>query len=389
MTGNTIQPLGGLRILDFSRVLAGPYCTALLADIGADVLKIEPPTGDDYRHIGPFYPDGSSCLFEAVNRGKRSAVIDLATEQGKKLAAALAAEADVVVENFRPGVALRLGIGWDALSAVNARLVYVSISGFGQDGPNATRPAYDPIIQAVAGLMSATGRADGPPTLIGESVADITSGLFASWAILAALLERTRTGRGRYIDLAMFDALVALQPTVVARTLATGLPPKRTGNRHPASAPFGIYAAADGDVAIACLNSKLFETLCSVMGKPDLPRDPRFTTDAARVDNGTELADEIEAWSGALSVTEVVRMLSAAGVPAGEVNDIAQTLASRQATVRPPLQTLVDGVDTIRSAPRQPARFMGLPEQSSRRAPNLGAEIDPLQTWTAQRLRTP
>ena len=371
------RPLDGLKVLDFSRVLAGPYCTALLADLGADVLKIESPGGDDYRHIGPFFPDGASAVFESVNRGKRSAVLDLGTADGRRVVHALATQADVVVENFRPGVAARLGIGFDELAAINPRLVYLSISGFGQDGPNAARPAYDVIMQALSGIMAVTGGKDGPPTLIGESVADITSGLFGSWAILAALVERSRTERGRYIDLAMFDAMIALQPTVVARMFATGTPPRRAGNRHPASAPFGIYAAADGDFALAILNNKLFATFAAAIGKPDLARDPRFLDDARRIASGDVLAAEIEAWSRALTVAQVVAELAEAGVPAGEVNDMTTALASAQARHRPPLQpiTTIDA-PAPRLSPQQPARFRGTPTQATRRAPALGADTD-------------
>ena len=246
------KPLDGIRVLDFTRVLAGPYCTALLADLGADVLKVESPQGDDYRYIGPFYENELSAVFETVNRGKRSLVLDLSTPAGQELAIRLAQDADVVVENFRPGVVDKLGIGWGRLSPFNAGLVYVSISGFGQGGPNAGRPAYDIIVQAMTGIMTITGDPEGPPTLIGESIADVASGLFASWSVLAALVERTRTGRGRRIDVAMFDAMIALQPLVVTRYLATGIASKRVGNRHAQSAPFGAFKAAEESSSWPC-----------------------------------------------------------------------------------------------------------------------------------------
>jgi CoA:oxalate CoA-transferase len=372
----TVQPLAGVRILDFSRVLAGPYCTALLADIGADVLKIEQPGGDDYRHIGPFSTDGSSAVFNAVNRGKRSVVLDLNSADGKNAACALARDADVVVENFRPGVADRLGIGWKQLSAINPGLVYVSISGFGQSGPNAARPAYDVIMQAMSGIMATTGRPDGPPTLIGESIADIVSGLFASWSILAALVGRQRGQTGTYIDLAMFDAMIALQPLVTSRYLTTGEPPKRVGNRHPASAPFGVFAAKDGEFALAVLNDKLFETLAAAINQPDLATDQRFASDLSRAANEAALRAAIETWSRQRTVAATVRVLVAAGVPCAEVDDIERALASDQAQHRPPLQEVVGADGSRIRSPKQPAYFNGRPAGGNTTAPALGAHTN-------------
>ena len=217
-----MKPLSTIKILDFTRVLSGPYCTAMLADIGADVVKIEPPQGDDYRHIGPFLEDGSSALFATVNRGKRSVVLDLNNDADRAVALKLAGDADVLVENFRPGVAAKLGIGYEALSIINPKLIYASISGFGQTGPMAQRPAYDIIVQAMSGIMSVTGEPNGPPTLIGESVADVVSGLSASWAILAALNQRHFTGFGQHLDISMQSSMLALQPLVAARLFASG-----------------------------------------------------------------------------------------------------------------------------------------------------------------------
>ena len=380
------RPLEGVRVLDFSRVLAGPYCTALFADLGADVLKVEPPQGDDYRHIGPFYPDGSSALFEAVNRGKRGLVLDLASDGDRRRAADLAVGADVVVENFRPGVADKLGIGWAALSRVNPRLIYASISGFGQDGPNASRPAYDIVLQAMSGIMAVTGDPAAPPTLIGESIADVVSGLFASWAILAALVERGRTGRGRRIDVAMFDSMIAAQPLIVARCLATSELPRRVGNRHALSAPFGAFAARDGAFVLAVLNDKLFATLAKVVGQPELATDIRFATDALRLVNEAALRARIEAWSKDLTASHAVAMLIGAGVPAAEIMDTAQALASDQARARPPLQEVAHAALGSLLAPEQPVRFDGAPRGGSVGAPRLDEHgpliaADPSQAW--------
>jgi CoA:oxalate CoA-transferase len=365
------RPLAGLRVLDFTRVLAGPYCTALLADLGADVVKVEPPGGDDYRHIGPF-AGGESVLFLAVNRGKRSIVLDLAQRDDLDVALALARRADVVVENFRPGVADKLGIGWDALSAQNPSLVYASISGFGQTGPLARRPAYDIIVQALSGIMAVTGDPDGPPTLIGESIGDVVAGVFGSWSITAALVERSRTGRGRRLDVAMLDSMIALQPLVVARYLATGIAPARVGNRHPLSAPFGAFCARDGSFVLAVLNDKLFATLMAVTGAPEAVEDPRFATDALRVANEPALRELIEAWSLGRTAEEAVRALAAAGVPAAQIEDIAQALGSEQARSRDPLQAMTHPtLGAIRTL-EQPVRFEGASRGGLAAAPRLG-----------------
>lgn len=376
------RPLDGVRVLDFTRVLAGPYCTALLADLGADVLKVEPPQGDDYRQIGPFRADGSSAIFAAVNRGKRSIVLDLATSEHREVALALAATADVVVENFRPGVAAKLGIGAEALRAANPRLIYASISGFGQDGPNAQRPAYDIVVQAMSGIMATTGDPDGPPTLLGEAVGDVVAGLFGSWSILAALYERERTGLGRQLDIAMLDAMMALQSLNVARYLALGHAPRRVGNRHPISAPFGAFAARDGQFVLAVLNPRLFRSLAGVVGRPDLVDDPRFATDALRFEHEAALRAAIEVWSGARTAAEAVAALMAAGVPAAEVQDTAAALASARSVLQAIDQP---GLGRV-MAPEQPVRFVGAPRGGAGPAPSLGQHTrealgDPARAW--------
>ena len=322
-----MKPLSNIKILDFTRVLSGPYCTSMLADSGADVSQVEPPQGDDYRHIGPFLEDGSSSLFETVNRGKRSLMLDLSLDADRDVALKLAADADVVVENFRPGVAAKLGIGFEALSIINPKLIYASISGFGQTGPMALRPAYDIIVQAMSGIMSVTGEADGPPTLIGESVADVVSGLFASWAIMAALNQRHTTGLGQHLDVSMLSSMLALQPLVAARLFASGEAPKRVGNRHPISAPFGAFKARDGMFMLAVLNDKLMRVLAAVIDEPLLMSNPQFATDELRFHNEGALRAYIENWSGGRTAHEAVELLLAAGVPAAEVLDAKQANA--------------------------------------------------------------
>jgi CoA:oxalate CoA-transferase len=259
-------PLSGFRIFDLTRVLAGPYCTALLADLGAEVIKLEPPGGDEYRHIGPFL-DGKSALFQLTNRGKRSIVLDLKTEAGIATAQELALTCDAVVENFRPGVAAKLKLDAETLHARKPSLVYASISGFGQTGPWTAKPAYDLVVQALSGMMSVNGDEGAPPLKVGESIADLAGGLFASWAILAALLKRERTGEGATLDVAMHDALFALLPTAHAQLFYGRREPRRVGNRHPLSTPFGCYRASDGMFAVAVLNDKHFTLFAGLIGK--------------------------------------------------------------------------------------------------------------------------
>lgn len=367
------RPLAGIRVLDFSRVLAGPYCTALLADLGADVIKVEPPAGDDYRHVGPFI-DGESAIFLAINRGKRSISLDLTKPDDLAIVQALAAKSDVVVENFRPGVADKLGIGWKGLSSINPGLVYASISGFGQQGEFAARPAYDIVLQAMSGIMSVTGTADGPPTLVGESIADVVAGLFGSWSILAALVERQTTGIGRHIDLAMFDAMIAIQPLVVARYLASGQAPKRVGNRHALSAPFGAFQARDGMFVLAVLNNKLFGILAQLIGRPELSEDSRFGSDSDRLANEQALRKAIEGWSRQLTTASAVEALVAAGVPAAEINDMAEALTSPHAQARGMLQETAHPMLGAMQVPEQPARFSGAPRGGIAAAPALDAD---------------
>jgi CoA:oxalate CoA-transferase len=367
-------PLAGVRIVDFSRVLAGPFCTALLSDLGADVIKVEPPGGDDYRAVGPF-ADGESGLFAAMNRNKRSIVIDLKTAAGRELAQTLCAGADVVVENFRPGVADKLGIGYAELGERNPALVYASVSGFGQTGPESHRPAYDIILQAMCGLMDATGSPDGPPTLIGESVSDVVSGLFASWGVLAALLSREKTGKGTHVDVSMFDATLSLSATLVARFAATGIAPQRVGNRHSSSAPFGAFRARDGFYVVAVLNNKLFDTFAQAIGEPQLSSDPRYADDATRCLHEADLRACVEAWSAHRSVAEVNRILGAAGIPVAPIRNVQQALESDQATYRGLLTDVprADGrANHALRLPSQPVKFSAYGGNRVTAAPRLG-----------------
>ncbi|MDR2128119.1 MAG: CoA transferase [Burkholderiaceae bacterium] len=370
-------PLDGVRILDFTRVLAGPMATALLADLGAEVIKVEPPQGDDYRAIGPM-KNGQSALFSVMNRNKKSLVLDLKRSEAVQLVTQLAGQVDVVIENFRPGVAERLGIGPQALRCLNPKLVYVSVSGFGQTGPLAHRPAYDVVVQAMSGLIEATGEPDGPPTLVGEAVSDVMAGLFASWATLAALLQARSTGEGQYVDVAMFDATLASLVTSVARYLFTGRPARRVGNRHPLSAPFGVYQAQDGHFALAVLNHRLFEALAEAMAQPAWSQDARFATDESRSAHEPLLREAIEAWAADKPVADVVARLDAAGVPAAPIWNIEQALASPQVAERGWLHPVHDERLPGLRLPTQPVRFSAMPTVEMRRAPALGEHTDEL-----------
>ncbi|WP_170328241.1 CaiB/BaiF CoA transferase family protein [Ruegeria arenilitoris] len=366
------QPLNGLRILDFTRVLAGPYCTALLADIGAEVIKIESASGDDYRHIGPFRGD-ESLLFQSINRGKKSVVLNLKDPDDLTHLKDVVATSDVVVENFRPGVMQRLGLGYDALSAINPGLVYVSISGFGQTGPDADKPAYDMIVQALSGLMEMTGEPDTPPTMSGEAIGDVAGGIFAAWSMMVALFDRTRTGKGRYIDVSLLDSLMAMMPIVACRTVTAGGDPTRTGNRHALSAPFGVYSCRNGSFALAVLNNQIFQRFLNVIGAPDLIDEPRFSTDENRRANEVELAVHIESWASKLTLREVIDALNAAGVPASELRSAKEAWTSPGTKARQ-LATPVDHPTLGRlNIFEQPVHFAGLPRGNRHPAPALGA----------------
>lgn len=332
--------LNGLRVLDLSRILAGPWCTQLLADYGADVLKIEKPgSGDDTRHWGPPFlcgadGDAVAAYFLCCNRGKRSLALDFTTRDGQDILRRLAADADVLVENFLPGTLARYGLDADSLCTLNPRLVYCSITGFGQDGPNASRAGYDAMIQAEAGLMSLTGAAGGEPMKVGIAVSDLMCGMYASSAILAALHERTRTGRGSRFDLALFDCQVAWLANQGMNYLVGGEVPSRHGSAHPNIAPYQAFATADGHLMLAVGNDDQFRRFCAAAALPELAGDARFSSNAARVAARDALSDAIGARLAVATTQEWLDRLAAAGVPAGPVNDLAAVFAHSQVHAR-------------------------------------------------------
>ncbi len=324
LTGRQL-PLAGLRILDLTHALAGPYCTLLLGDLGADVLKVEPPQGDQSRRWGPPFINGESAYFLSVNRNKRSLVLDLRRDVCRRAARDLALASDVVVENFRPGTAAKLGLGAEDLRSAKPQLIYASISGFGQDQP--ALAGYDQIAQGTSGLMSITGQPEGPPTKAGVPIGDIAAGMFAAHAILAALWERERTGAGRTIDVALNDGLLALLTYQAGRYFATGVAPPREGNHHPTIAPYGTFAARDGHLNVAIGSDEQFRRFCDALEAPDLAAASRFASNAGRQAARAELTIEIERRLTRRTVGEWLARLTAAGIPAGPIHDLAAAFA--------------------------------------------------------------
>ncbi|MBF6100942.1 CaiB/BaiF CoA transferase family protein [Nocardia cyriacigeorgica] len=372
---NALPPLDGVRVVDLSRVLAGPYCTALLADAGADVVKVEAVSGEDARHLGPFR-DGESIYFTVLNRGKRSIALDLKSADGRDALLRLIEDADVVVENFRPGVTTRLGVDYAAARARNPRIVYASISGFGQHGPMSGAAAYDLVVQALSGIMSITGSPESGPTRLGESFGDLIAGLFAAWGISTALLAARATGVGQHLDIAMFDSMLAMLPTAHSQLQATGTAPERVGNRHPISTPFDTYRADDGLFVLAVASQSGFEKLARTMHREDLIADPRFAHDTARTSNEPALRKEIENWAAGRSVAEIVDILGAAGLASSQVWDVAQALGSELARSRGVVESFEHPAAGTVSYVRQPVVFTGSARPPVRRSPLLDEHHD-------------
>jgi CoA:oxalate CoA-transferase len=338
----TEGPYAGLKVVDLTRVLAGPYCTMMLADLGATVIKVEPPkTGDDARHIGPFIK-GKSAYFMSLNRGKHSIALDLKAEADREVFERLLGEADLLVENYRGGTMEKLGYDWATLHARFPKLIYVAISGFGHTGPYKTKPAYDMVVQGMGGVMSLTGQPGGPPTRVGTSIGDIAAGLFALSSIGAALYHRERTGEAQKIDVAMLDCQVALLENAIARYVATGAPPGPLGSRHPSITPFAAFQTADQPIIIAAGNNGLFAKLCEAIGAPALANDSRFATNDLRNTNHTALAQELERALGVNTSAHWLAKIEAAGVPCGPINNVAQVLADPHVQSRNMVVTLQD-----------------------------------------------
>ncbi len=332
-------PFAGLLVVDLTRVLAGPYCAMMLADMGARVIKIEPPVkGDDSRHYGPWLKSKSgkvkSGYFISVNRGKESIALDLKRADDRAIFEALLSRADVLIENYRGGTMEKLGYGYDALKDKYSKLIYAAVSGFGHTGPYAKRPAYDMIAQAMGGVMSLTGHPDAPPTRVGTSTGDITAALFATMGVVTALYDREKTGRGQKVDVAMLDSQVAVLENAISRYVATGEVPGKLGSRHPSIAPFAAFATKDGHIAIAAGNDDIWARVCRVIGREELIADDRFRTNPSRVEHVDAMAAEMETSLSAKTSKEWLALLEAAGVPCGPLNNVADVMQDPQVLAR-------------------------------------------------------
>ena len=324
-------PLSQIRVVDLTRALAGPYAALMLGDMGADVIKVEARgKGDDARAWGPPFLAGESAYFLSVNRNKRSITVDLKTEGGQEILRRLVQGADVLLENFSAGTLARLGFSWDELQSLNPRLVYAAISGFGQTGPEARKPAFDLILQGMGGLMSITGPPEGPPSKVGIPIADIVCGMFAAYAVLVALYNRQETGQGQMIDTSLLDGQINLLTFQAGRYFATGEAPKAEGNRHPSVAPYQTFSARDGYVNIAVGNQNLWRRFCESLGLEHLIDDPRFAENSGRLANLDALEELIQVALSQLTVAETIARLEKAGVPAGPVLNIKEVFAQPQ-----------------------------------------------------------
>jgi crotonobetainyl-CoA:carnitine CoA-transferase CaiB-like acyl-CoA transferase len=330
-----MKPLDDVFVVDLSRILSGPVCTMVLADMGAGVVKIEPPPlGDDSRQWGPPFIGGISTYFLSVNRNKKSLGLDLKTQEGRRILWKLVERADVLLENFRPGVLDKLGFGYEAVSKANPRTVYCSISGFGQTGPYRDRPGYDVIAQGESGVMDLTGYPDGPPTKLGASLADVVAGLHAVQGILLALLARHRTGRGQHVDISLLDGMVSTLTYQALIYLSTGQSPKRMGSRHPSIVPYECFQAGDGYVNIGVTNQKQWDNFCRILGFAELATDPRFETMKSRIAHYGELRPVIERVFSQMTRADVIARMSEVGIPAGPINTVGEILEDPQLHAR-------------------------------------------------------
>ncbi|MCA3452617.1 MAG: CoA transferase [Rhodobacter sp.] len=368
-------PLAGLRVIELARILAGPWAGQTLSDLGADVIKVEAPEGDDTRRWGPPFidreGDRSAAYFHATNRGKKSVTVDFRTPEGQETVRRLVAGADVVIENFKVGGLAKYGLDYAALSALNPRLIYCSITGFGQSGPYAHRAGYDFIIQGMAGLMSVTGEPGGQPQKVGVAVTDIFTGVYAATAILAALHQRATTGRGQHIDMALLDVATSVMANQAMNYLATGTAPRRMGNAHPNLAPYAVFDCADGWIILATGNDAQYRRLCTLLRLPGMAAAPEFATNADRIANRAAMTEGLAGATRHWSKADLLAACEAEGVPAGPINDLAEVFADPQIVHRG-LKITVQGVPGVRS----PFTFSDATLALDRPAPKLGEHQD-------------
>ena len=372
-----MKPLSDVKVLDLTRILSGPYCSMLLGDLGANVIKLEPwPAGDDSRGNPPFVND-ESMYYVSLNRGKRSIVMNLKSEEGKEVFKKMIADFDILLENFRPGAMEKLGLGYDVLKELNPKLIYCGVSGFGATGPYKSRAAYDSVIQAMGGIMSVTGQPDGMPTRVGTSIGDITAGLFATIGVLAALRSRETTGEGQFIDISMLDCQVAIVEGQIARYFGTGKVPHPVGNRHATATPFDLFKTKSGHIIIAVQKNSMFEKLCKAINAEYLLEDPRFETNATRCDNEAALKAILEPILMEKTTSEWMDILTVAGVACGPLNNIADVVSdphilAREMIVEVPGHAKLGNV----KYPGNPIKFSKTKVKIERPAPILGQHTD-------------
>jgi crotonobetainyl-CoA:carnitine CoA-transferase CaiB-like acyl-CoA transferase len=372
--------LKGIRVLDLTRVLAGPYCAMLLGDMGAEVIKVEEPgKGDDTRGWPPF-AGGESTYFMSVNRNKKSITLNLKAPEGREILKKLARKSDVLLENFRSGTMEKLGLGYATLARLNPRLVYCAISGFGESGPESHRGGYDLIVQAESGVMDLTGFADGPPVKVGNSIADLVAGMSGAHGVTLALLARQRTRRGQKVEVAMLDVMAALLTYQAGMYLNAGRRPARRGNEHPSIVPYEVFKAADSYLALGVANDSLWERCCAALERPDLVKDPRYASVASRVENRATLVPLLNQVLGARPADDWMKRLEAVGVPAGRIRTVPEVCESEHLRARGMLVALPHARAGTVKMMGVPIRLHGTPGKARTAAPVLGADTDTVLT---------
>lgn len=370
----------GVRVLDLTRVLAGPYCAMLLGDMGAEVIKVEEPgKGDDTRGWPPF-AGGESTYFMSVNRNKKSITVNLKAPEGREILKRLARKSDVVLENFRTGTMEKLGLGYATLARLNPRLVYCAISGFGESGPESHRGGYDLIVQAESGVMDLTGFSDGPPVKVGNSIADLVAGMSGAHGVTLALLARQKTRRGQKVEIAMLDVMASLLTYQAGMYLNAGRTPARRGNEHPSIVPYEVFKAADGYLALGVANNSLWERCCAALERPDLAKDPRYATEAARVENRATLVPLLNQVLGGRTGEDWMKRLGAVGVPAGRIRTVPEVCESEHLRARGMLVALPHAKAGTVKMMGVPIRLHGTPGKAQTAAPVLGAHTDVVLT---------
>lgn len=380
--GQGARPLEGMVVLDASQIMAGPFCTLLLADMGADVIKVERPDGgDDTRRMGPPFVSGESAAFLAMNRNKRSLALDLKTEEGTELFRRLARRADVLVENFRPGTMERLGLGYEALQESNPGLIYCSISGFGQTGPYRLRGGFDLVAQGMSGLISVTGHPGEPATKVGVPISDLNAGIYGAYGILCAYVQRLRTGRGQRVDTSLLEGAIAYTFWESAIYFATGKVPEPMGSAHRLNAPYQVFQTKDGSLSLGAANQATWERLCQAIGRPDLAADPRFRENAGRIERYQELAGILDEIFQRDTTANWLSRLEQAGVPAGPIYTLAEVYADPHVRAR---EMVVEVEHPVAGRVRQigiPVKLSETPGRIARPAPTLGQHTDEVLAW--------